>query len=93
MRARSAILWIIGAGLVCAFAVLLGVPYFRSYQRRPLEIRGAVIKQDDDPIKQSPIMDVEISEADGLRDEQHEIQFHRIFYAPSWTAVSGGTNR
>ena len=39
---------------------------FRNYQRRPILLRGAVIKQDDDPMKESPITDVEVSAADGL---------------------------
>jgi hypothetical protein len=87
LRARSAILWIIGAGLACALAILLGVPYYRSYQRRPLEIRGAVIKQDDDPLKQSPIMDVEISEADGRAMNSTKSNFTGYFTLPLDTTI------
>jgi hypothetical protein len=45
-------------------------------------LRGAVIKQDDDPIKQSPIMDVEISEANGLATTSTKSNFTGAFALP-----------
>jgi hypothetical protein len=66
LEGRTKILWIVGAILGTFLAVYSGLAMFRYYESRPIQLRGAVIKQDDDPIKQSPIMDVDISEANGL---------------------------
>ena len=56
--------WLIS---LAAFAVMLaGVlgAVAWHYINRPISLRGAVIQQDEDPKKQSPIMDVQI-DADG----------------------------
>ena len=45
-------------------------------------LRGAVIKQDDDPIKQSPIMDVNVSEANGLAATDTKSNFVGYFTIP-----------
>ena len=45
-------------------------------------LRGAVIKQDDDPTKRSPIMDVEISEANGLATSSTKSNFMGYFTIP-----------
>jgi hypothetical protein len=53
------------AGLGAAFAaVLTGVAI--HYINKPFAIRGAVVQQDDDPKKQSPIMDVQIDAANHM---------------------------
>ena len=61
---------------------------FRNYQSRPIQLRGAIIKQDDDPIKQSPIMDVEISEANGLATTSTKSNFTGFFTLPLIRGVS-----
>jgi hypothetical protein len=82
LEGRKAILWTIVASLGSLLAVFLAVTFFRNYQRRPLMLRGAVIKQDDDPNKQSPIMDVEISEANGLATTSTKSNFMGSFAIP-----------
>src|SRR6266436_4942140 len=82
LRARKVILWVIGASLASLLAIFLGFSFFRNYERRPTMLRGAVIKQDDDPIKQSPIMDVEISEANGLATTSTKSNFTGAFALP-----------
>ena len=82
LEGRKAILWTIVASLGSLLAVFLAVTFFRNYQRRPTMLRGAVIKQDDDPIKQSPIMDVEISEAHGLATTSTKSNFTGAFALP-----------
>ena len=82
LQGRKAILWTIVAGAGSLIAIFLGVSYFRNYQSRPLMLRGAVIKQDDDPTKRSPIMDVEISEANGLATSSTKSNFMGYFTIP-----------
>lgn len=82
MRGRKVILWIVAVALTSIVAIILGLPIFRRYQSRPVVLRGAVIKQDGDPIKQSPIMDVEISEADGLATTSTKSSFTGYFALP-----------
>ena len=82
LEGRKAILWTIVASLGSLLAVFLAVTFFRNYQKRPTMLRGAVIKQDDDPIKQSPIMDVEVSEANGLATASTKSNFTGDFALP-----------
>src|SRR5580704_18885180 len=82
LEGRKAILWTIVASLGSLLAVFLAVTFFRNYQKRPTMLRGAVIKQDDDPIKQSPIMDVEVSEANGLATSSTKSNFVGFFSIP-----------
>lgn len=82
LEGRKVILWTIVASLGSLLAIFLAVTFFRNYQRRPLMLRGAVIKQDDDPNKQSPIMDVEISEANGLATTTTKSNFLGSFAIP-----------
>jgi hypothetical protein len=82
LRGRTAILWTIVASLGSLLAAFLGVSFFRNYQRRPIMLRGAVIKQDNDPIKQTPIMDVDISEANGLASTSTKSNFVGYFTLP-----------
>src|SRR5579862_4831095 len=82
LRGRKAILWTVAVAFISVAAVVLGFPLFRRYQNRPVVLRGAIIKQDDDPIKQSPIMDVEISEADGLATTSTKSSFTGYFALP-----------
>jgi hypothetical protein len=79
---RKAILWTIAAICGGLAAFFLGSRILRNYQRRPILLRGAVIKQDDDPLKQSPIMDVDISEADGLATSGTKSNFVGYFTIP-----------
>jgi len=87
-QGRKAVLWIIVACLGSLLAIFLSVAMFRNYQRRPIQLRGAIIKQDDDPIKQSPIMDVEISEANGLATTGTKSNFTGFFTLPLLRGVS-----
>lgn len=82
MRGRKAVLWIIVASVASLLAIFLGVSFFRNYESRPIVLRGAVIKEDDDPIKQSPIMDVDISEANGLATTSTKSNFMGYFTMP-----------
>jgi hypothetical protein len=82
LRGRKAILWTVAVALISSLAIILGLPIFRRYQNRPVVLRGAIIKQDDDPIKQSPIMDVEVSEADGLATTSTKSNFTGYFALP-----------
>jgi hypothetical protein len=81
-RGRKAFLWAMGAILVSSLGIFLGLSFFRNYQLRPIVLRGAVIKQDDDPTKQSPIMDVDISEANGLATADTKSNFVGDFTIP-----------
>ena len=85
---RKTILWAIVAGIGALAAVILGIRFFRDYQRRPILLRGAVIKQDDDPIKQSPIMDVNISEANGIASSDAKSNFIGFFTIPLLRGVN-----
>lgn len=60
-RRKAAGLMILITALVGGLGTLASVSVSRYYQLRPLYLRGAVLKQDDDPMKQSPIRDVEVS--------------------------------
>ncbi len=82
IQGRKAILWTIVASIGILVAVFLSIAMFRNYQSRPLVLRGAVIKEDSDPIKQSPIMDVEISEASGLAAGSTKSNFVGYFTLP-----------
>ena len=82
LHGRKAVLWTVVASLGSVVALFLGISYFRNYEMRPTLLRGAVIKQDDDPIKQSPIMDVEISEANGLATSSTKSNFVGYFSIP-----------
>ena len=88
LRARKVILWVVGASLASLLAIFLRFSFFRNYERRPIVLRGAVIKQDDDPIKQSPIMDVDISEANGLATASAKSNFVGYFTIPLLRGVS-----
>lgn len=76
------IVWILVASLGSLVAIFLALSFFRNYQQRPIELRGAIIKQDADPLKQSPIMDVEISEANGLASTTTKSGFNGFFALP-----------
>jgi hypothetical protein len=88
LEGRKAILWTIVASLGSLLAIFLAVTFFGNYERRPIMLRGAVIKQDDDPIRQSPIMDVEISEANGLATSSTKSNFMGYFTIPLFRGVS-----
>jgi hypothetical protein len=63
---RKVAIWaivILGLGGVLA-AARIAVRLYRKH--RPITLRGAVIKQDYDPRKQSPIANVEVTSLDGL---------------------------
>jgi hypothetical protein len=87
-QGRKAVLWTIVASLGIFLAIFLSIAMFRNYQRRPTLLRGAIIKQDDDPIKQSPIMDVEVSEANGLASSSTKSDFTGFFRLPLIRGVS-----
>jgi hypothetical protein len=82
MMARKAIRWLIAVSLGAVLGLIAGVISYRNYQRRPLIIRGAIVKQDDDPAKQSPITDVEITEANGQATRSAKSNFMGFFDVP-----------
>src|ERR1700730_5795095 len=82
LQGRKAIVWTIVASLGSLIGIFLGISFFRNYKTRPIQLRGAVIKQDNDPIKQSPIMDVEITEANGLASSSTKSNFTGYFTLP-----------
>jgi hypothetical protein len=82
LQGQKAILWTIVASLGTLLALYLSIVLFRSYESRPILLRGAVIKQDDDPVRQSPIMDVDISEANGLATSGTKSDFVGYFTIP-----------
>ena len=59
-----------------------GAFIFSQLSIAPNCVESAVIKQDDDPTKQSPIMDVEISEANGLATADTKSNFVGDFTIP-----------
>jgi hypothetical protein len=87
IQGQKAILWTVVAGLGSLLAIFLVIAAFRNYQERPVVLRGAVIKQDDDPIKQSPITGVEISEANGLATSSTKSNFMGYFTIPLFRGV------
>jgi hypothetical protein len=81
-RRRNEILWLVIASIGSLLAVFLSLPLISSYGRGPILLRGAIIKQDDDPNRQSPIMDVEIFEAHGLAASSTKSNFMGDFSLP-----------
>jgi hypothetical protein len=66
-------------GLIAAACLGLAVSH---YEKKPLSLRGAVVKQDVDPMKESPITDVEISEVTGLATSDAKSNFTGYFTIP-----------
>jgi hypothetical protein len=66
-------------GLVIALSPSI-VPRFRK--RQPISLRGTVIKQDDDPMQESPVTDVEISAANDLATSSAKSTFNGYFTLP-----------
>jgi hypothetical protein len=66
-------------GMILAACVGLAVSH---YNKKPISLRGAVVKQDSDPMKESPITDVEISEAGGLATSGGKSNFTGYFTIP-----------
>ena len=67
------------AVLVGALATFLTIAGSRYIKNRRIYVSGAVIKQNDDPMKESPITDVEISVADGLATRPTRSNFNGFF--------------
>jgi len=63
-EAKPWVIWVI-AGFAVAFAVALAA-VATHYIRRPIFLKGAVLQQDPDPRKQSPITNVEVSATQDL---------------------------
>src|ERR1700692_2798631 len=66
-------------GMIVAACVGLAVSH---YNHKPLSLKGAVVKQDSDPMKESPITDVQISEAAGLATSDAKSNFTGYFTIP-----------
>jgi hypothetical protein len=75
-------------GMILAACVGLAVSH---YNKKPISLKGAVVKQDDDPMKESPITDVEISDASGLAVSGGKSNFTGFFAIPLRRGV--GTNQ
>jgi hypothetical protein len=65
---------VLGIGLGVALAATV-----THYIRKPIYLKGAVIQQDTDPRKQSPITNVEVSAADGLSTATVKSDFSGYF--------------
>ena len=78
-RRKAAGLIVLIAAFVGGLGTLASVSVSRYYQLRPLYLRGAVIKQDDDPQKQSPIRDVKISADDNVAAGPAQSDFSGLF--------------
>src|SRR3984957_615841 len=85
---RKAILWFVLVILGAVLGIHYGLAWVRYYQTRPIVLTGAVIKQDDDPIKRAPIMDVEVNEANGLASSNTKSTFSGYFEIPLLRGVS-----
>src|SRR6516164_1340752 len=75
-RTRKVAIWALG---IIGFGGVLAAAYFgfrlnRKYSL-PLTLKGAVIKQDYDPRKQSPIANVEVIWTDGLEVQDTRTDF------------------
>lgn len=68
---------VLALGAVAAVFITLTVRRYRLM--RPIQLRGAVIKQDDDPMKETPITNVEINEANGIAMEAAKSSFTGYF--------------
>jgi len=79
---RSEILWTLSGILGTFLAIYGGRALIRYYKSRPIVLKGAVIKEDTDPLKQAPIMDVEVSEANGLGSSSMKSTFTGYFEVP-----------
>jgi hypothetical protein len=79
-RVGRAKLWILIVAVVVAsiFLAVLAVVVIH-YVRKPIYLKGAVIQQDSDPRKQSPITDVEVSAADDLSTSTVKSDFSGFF--------------
>ena len=73
---RVAVLVAVLTGAVGIF-VAYGLPHY--YKTQPIYIRGAVIKQNDDPMKESPITDVEVSVANNQAASSTKSNFAGFF--------------
>ena len=65
-------------GLLLIILIVIIVHYVK-----PISLRGAVIKADDDARRQSPITDVEVSVEDGLTIAPTKSDFFRLFQTDS----------
>ena len=77
---RKAALWFLGIVAFCGILAggIVGVRWYRR-ERMPIVLRGAVIKQDYDTRKQSPIADVGIISVDGLAVQDTKSNFSGAF--------------
>ncbi len=78
-RRKAVRLAVLIAGLAAILASLVAIAVSRYNRRRPIYLRGAVIKQDGDPMKESPITDVDISIANGLAADSAKSNFAGFF--------------
>ena len=71
------------AGGIAAFCAILLIVVIavrsRRIKRRPITIQGAVMVQNVDTKKESPIADVEISAANGMAAHDAKSDFRRVF--------------
>jgi|SRR5579872_95115 len=72
-------------GIILAASIGLAVSH---YNKKPISIKGAVVKQDSDPMKESPITGVEISDASGLAVSGGKSNFTGFFAIPLRRGVS-----
>jgi hypothetical protein len=71
---------------MAAFAAILTLLLLRSFQPRPIILRGAVMVRDADPNQQQPIADVEVT-------GRHRMRADRMGLASFRSRFRGGFGR
>jgi hypothetical protein len=79
---------IVGTAAVVLLAVALGFSYHYAY--RPLVLKGAIIQDESDTRKESPVTDVEVSVANDLAPATVKSDFSGFFRLPLRAGVKHG---
>ena len=78
-RRKAIRLAAIFASSLGVLAIASAIAFFHYRKSRPIYLRGAVIKQDSDPMKESPITDVEVSVSGGKAVSSTKSNFTGFF--------------
>jgi hypothetical protein len=83
-------IWVAIAAATAAVLAVVVVAVAMHYINKPLALRGAVIQQDDDTLKQSPITDVEIEAANQMAGTSTKSDFSGYFKLTLASGVKRG---
>ncbi|MGA8143173.1 MAG: hypothetical protein WB987_04705 [Candidatus Acidiferrales bacterium] len=72
-------LWVVAIAALAAILAIVVAVVAMHYINKPISLRGAVIQQDDDPKKQSPITDVQINAGNHLGSDAVKSDFSGYF--------------